>query len=508
MLISRGNGAGKEAEFFTTMLRSIGDAVMTTDLDARITYVNPVAEFLTGWSGSEAEGRVSYDILELRHEVSDEPLTCPVVRVLRSGKETGYTNHSIVVARDGSRRTISYNAAPLRSSSGDLIGAVLIFHPSASKIEALRASDDRLHLLAKATNDAVWDLDLKLGKIWCNDAMTTLFGYTEDEIEDDPGWWLDRIHPQDVESVRHTLEEARAGSRYWQQEYRFRNRDGSYGYVLERGYVLRDAENCPIRMVGAVMDIIARRDAQEELMRLNDELEILVDKRTEELREANRELESFSFSVSHDLRSPLRTIIASSHLLEEEAPDALNDEAKDLLHRLVASAERMAVLIEDLLEYSRLARRKLKLQDVDLAAVSARVVEEIVQSQSECQAEVVVQELNMEARADPDLVRILLENLIENACKYSAKATQPRVEVGSLEQRGETVFFVRDNGVGFDPKYAHRLFQPFERLHSSDDYEGTGIGLANVLRIVHRHGGRVWAEGLPDAGATFFFTLG
>lgn len=226
----------------------------------------------------------------------------------------------------------------------------------------------------------------------------------------------------------------------------------------------------------------------------------------ERLESAVRELESFSYSVSHDLRAPLRTISAFTQALAEDLRYQLDDKARDHLRRVLAAAARMNELIDALLELSRINRAPLGRHRVDLSAVARAVLDDIRRRDVTRRLRANVA-LDLVADADGRLVRILFDNLLGNAWKFTAKSADPRVEIGSERRDGETVFFVRDNGAGFDMTYADRLFTPFQRLHSDREYAGTGIGLATVRRIVERHGGRIWAESHPGAGATFYFTL-
>jgi light-regulated signal transduction histidine kinase (bacteriophytochrome) len=226
----------------------------------------------------------------------------------------------------------------------------------------------------------------------------------------------------------------------------------------------------------------------------------------ERLESAVRELEAFSYSVSHDLRAPLRTISAFTQALAEDLRHQLDDKAKDHLRRVLAAAARMNELIDALLELSRISRSQLGRHKVDLSSVAQAVVEDLRRRDTTRRLGAsIAPDLNVEA--DGRLMRILLDNLIGNAWKFTAKTELPLVEVGTERRDGEKVFFVRDNGAGFDMTYVDRLFTPFQRLHSERDYAGTGIGLATVRRIVERHGGRIWAESTPGNGATFYFTI-
>jgi signal transduction histidine kinase len=235
-------------------------------------------------------------------------------------------------------------------------------------------------------------------------------------------------------------------------------------------------------------------------------LEKRVQERTAELESANRELESFSYSVSHDLRAPLRAIAGFSEALVEDYSASLDPGAKAYLQRIRDAAGQMNRLIEGLLKLARLTRSELHREPTDLSAVAAAVVDELRHTEPSRDVQCTIQP-GMVDSVDRNLIRIVFANLLQNAWKFTAKTSQPQVQVGQLNPRNHPVYFVRDNGAGFEPCQAEKLFQVFQRLHSAAEYEGTGIGLATVHRIVQRHGGRVWAEGKVKEGACFYFTL-
>jgi signal transduction histidine kinase len=226
----------------------------------------------------------------------------------------------------------------------------------------------------------------------------------------------------------------------------------------------------------------------------------------EELQRANNELEAFSYSVSHDLRAPLRTIDGFGTLLQTEKADLLDDEGRSYLERIRAAATRMSALIDDLLNLSRITRSPVRRKRVNLTDIARRVLHEL-QQREPSRAVVAEVEEGLAAHADPGLLTIALENLLGNAWKFTSRRPGARISVGQVVQEGRSVFFVRDEGAGFDPSFADRLFQPFQRLHSQAEFGGTGIGLAIVNRIASCHGGRVWAESAIGKGATFFFTV-
>jgi signal transduction histidine kinase len=253
-------------------------------------------------------------------------------------------------------------------------------------------------------------------------------------------------------------------------------------------------------------DFIERQHAEDEVRRLNVELERRVNERTAELAAANRELEAFNYSVSHDLRAPLRSIEGFSQALGDEYADRLDEQGRDYLQRVRAAGQRMGQLIEDLLHLSHVTRGEMRREPVDLSLLAAQIAAELQKAQPQRRVAFVIAD-GLLAYADPRLLRVALENLLGNAWKYTSGHTQARIEFGAIERGGSQVYFVRDDGAGFDVAYAHRLFVPFQRLHSPTEFAGTGIGLATVQRIIHRHGGRIWADAVVESGATFYFTI-
>ena len=255
--------------------------------------------------------------------------------------------------------------------------------------------------------------------------------------------------------------------------------------------------------------IAEREQAEEGLRKLSAELEQRVRERTMQLEAANKELEAFSYSVSHDLRAPLRAVDGFSHALLQDHEKQLNAEGQDYLKRIRSAAKRMGQLIDDMLTLSRISRAPLRKESVDLSAMARSIVKALQESDPQRQVDVQVADL-LHTAADPNLVRIALENLLGNAWKFTARTTQARIEFGQdadPQPSSPVLFFIRDNGAGFDMAYADKLFGAFQRLHRQDEFPGTGIGLATVARIIHRHGGAIRAEGAVGRGATFFFSL-
>jgi len=259
-------------------------------------------------------------------------------------------------------------------------------------------------------------------------------------------------------------------------------------------------------MADQLANAIENARLYEQVQRDAAELEERVAKRTSELAALNRELEAFAYSVSHDLRAPLRGIDGFSQALLEDYADKLDAEGQDYLRRVQAGSQRMGQLIDGLLKLFRVTRGEMRREAVDLSSLAQAVAAELQQREPERRVEFVIAE-GLVAEGDAPLLRVVLENLLGNAWKFTAKYPRARIEFGVTQRRGERAYFVRDDGVGFDMAYADKLFGAFQRLHSTAEFDGTGIGLATVQRIIHRHGGRVWAEGMEGQGATFYFAL-
>jgi len=262
-----------------------------------------------------------------------------------------------------------------------------------------------------------------------------------------------------------------------------------------------------IGLTGLSIDVTDLRRAEEEVRQLNEELEKRVVERTAALEQANREMQAFSYSISHDLRAPLRAIRSFGQILKEDFGHQLDPAGRNHLERIIQSAREMSELIDSLLALFRLSKAGLRRQQLDLSAEARAIIEKLCQAEPDRAVTSRVGE-GLFVNADKTLMRSALENLLGNAWKYSAKAPEAVIEFGAEIQNGEMVYFVRDNGAGFDMKYADKLFQPFQRLHHSDEYPGHGIGLATVHRIIQRHGGRIWAKAAVGQGATFWFTIG
>ncbi len=368
--------------------------------------------------------------------------------------------------------------------------------------QALERESHRNQVFLRNASDGVHILDADGNVLEVSDSFCNMLGYAREELLGaDVSLWDAQWSPQELKQIIAKRMTAKGRTTI---ETRHRRRDGSI-FAVEVTSQGLDLDGRRV-LFNSARDITERVRAQDELRRLNESLEQRVAERTKALQLANRELEAFSYSVSHDLRAPLQAIHGFSRILHEQYADQIDAQGKDMLGRVSAAIEKMGELIEDLLRLSRISRQEMQRGPVDLSALAREVVEELTGNAPERNTEWIIAP-RLAAQGDLGLLRLALQNLIGNAWKYSARRDPARIEFGVTEKDGRPVFFVRDNGAGFNMAHADKLFRAFQRLHSPAEFSGTGIGLAIVARVVHRHGGEVWAEGRVDAGASFYFTL-
>lgn len=330
-----------------------------------------------------------------------------------------------------------------------------------------------------------------------------MYGYTREEaLGRTSNELLHTEFPEPIEEIeRRVLAEG-----HWEGDLVHTRKDGRRITVASRWVVYYNVQGQPVALLEVVSDITELKRAQRELQQLAETLEQRVKDRTAQLEAANKEMEAFTYSVSHDLRAPLRLIDGFSLALLEDYESRLDEEGKSYLHFVRDSAQRMGKLIDDLLRLSRVGRAEMHFELVDLSGLAESVNSELRQQNQERAVETII-EPGLTVCGDTELLRVVMENLLGNAWKYTSKTPDARIEFGATQQGSERVYSVNDNGAGFDMAYADKLFSPFQRLHTEAEFPGTGIGLSIVRRIINRHGGRIWATGEVGKGATFYFTL-
>ncbi len=372
--------------------------------------------------------------------------------------------------------------------------------------EGLRRSEEHFRLLVQNSSDVISVFDARGVVIYRSVSMERVLGHRPADSIGTNVFESRLVHPDDLAHKRDFFNEVRAkpGANVT-AEFRLRHADGSWRYVEAVG---KNLLHDPVvrGIIANYRDVTERKRNEEEIRQFNQELEQRIRDRTAQLAEANKELESFSYSVSHDLRAPLRHIGGFAEMLQSRAASSLDETSLRYLETILVSVEHAGALVDDLLAFSRMGRVEMRRTVVDMNQLVDAALEDL---KLETMGRDILWKVGVlpQVRGDPSMLRLVMENLLSNAVKYTRTRDRAVIEVGSTYEEQETVFFVRDNGVGFDVRYTDKLFGVFQRLHRAEEFEGTGIGLANVRRIVNRHGGRVWAESCAGRGANFYFSL-
>ncbi|OYQ65015.1 hypothetical protein B9G53_09125 [Pseudanabaena sp. SR411] len=403
---------------------------------------------------------------------------------------------------DGSLGYLLSRGEPIVDATGQLtqlIGTVLDITDRKQAEAELQNLSDRLTLAVESGEIAIWDWNVPDNILICNDRMYEMYDLVREQITSVYDTWISRIHPDDQPIVEAAIQQSFAGEKDFDSEFRVVHSDGSLHYIKAYSLVKRNAQGEPMRMIGMNIDITDRKCAEVKLMHT-----------TAQLAASNRELEAFAYSVSHDLRSPLRAIDGFSKALLEDYGDKFDADGKDYFDRIRRNVARMGMLIDDLLRLSRISRSEMQYSKVNLSMLVQEQLDELQSIDTERQVEIAIAP-DVCVTADIVLMRVVISNLIQNAWKFTSHHSKARIEFGVIppekHQDNQFTYFVRDDGAGFDMSYADMLFGVFQRLHNTNEFAGTGIGLATVQRSIHRHGGRIWAEGAVEKGATIYFTV-
>ena len=396
----------------------------------------------------------------------------------------------------GKPRWVKGYIFPVKNKKGEIIQIVLM-HVDVTELtlkeNALRESRQQLQAIMDNSPTAIYMKDLQGRYMLVNRKTEKIFGIDKQEVI---GKKDEDVFPSETaEIVRTNDKNVLESGVPIELEEIIPLKDGFHTYISTK-YPLMDASGKPYAICGISTDITERKKAEGSLRRYS-----------EELSAANKELEAFSYSVSHDLKNPLNTISGFVQILSEDYWESIDGNGRDYLKRIAQGTDKMRSIINNLLNFSRIEKQKIRREEIDLSEMTRRIISDLHYSQPKKRVHVIIQK-GIKANADSQMLNIVLTNLLNNAWKYTSKKENPQIEVGTMKEGDKTVYFVSDNGAGFDMKLADRLFVPFQRLHAEKEYTGTGIGLAIVERVIKKHGGRVWAESEVGKGATFYFTLG
>ena len=453
----------------------------------RITLVNRAAEAMFGYSRLELIGepidRLIPAAIDSERAFNRSPPSEPNDQAVAAERTVAG------LRRDGTHFPVEVTLSPIDTSDGRaMIVAVIDASERNSAMDSLKESEERFRELAETVHEVFWLIDAKSGRVlYVSPAYDSIWGESGETLYENPLEWSKAIHPDDQDRVKRLFAASlRTGE--FDTDFCLVRADGANRWIHSRAFPVRAEDGTVIRLVGVSEDITLRKKMEQALLT------------------SNEELEAFCYSVSHDLRAPLRHVVGFSQAVIEDYGDKLDDEGKEMLDMIREATHKMGALIDDLLALSRVSRREMQIEEINLTQMFADIVDELKGNYSNRHLNFNVAD-RMVTLGDRRMLRLALFNLLDNAVKYSALKDPAMIEFGSVSSTTGPVFFVRDNGTGFDEKYCNKLFVPFQRLHRDEEFAGTGIGLAIVKRVVNRHGGRAWAEGVKGQGAIFSFTI-
>jgi PAS domain S-box-containing protein len=493
-----------QREWLAVTLKSIGDAVITTDRSGKVTSLNPVAEEMTGWKIAEAVGRPLEEVFNIINEVTRNPWPNPVEKVLREGKVIALANHTALIARHGMERAIEDSAAPIKDAQGGILGVVMVFHDVTEKRraqEALRASEARLTQAVRVAGLGTFEHDHKPDVIEFSSLMRELMGFGQTEEIRIPAI-VRKVAPDDREAFSRAIQQAHnpAGDGQFQIEYRVPRLEGGLRWVSARSQTFFEGEGSqrrPVRTIGAALDVTERREAQAGLERL-------VNERTAKLQELVGDLEHFSHTITHDMRAPLRALQGFASMMTEACAECRVQEPKEFLRRISVSGARMDALITDALSYSRAVRQELPLTLVDVGALLRGMLDSYPELQPSKATIAIEGEIPLVVGNEAGLTQCF-SNLLGNAVKFVKPGQRPEVRIRAEPREGWVRIWVEDNGIGIPALMVPRVFDMFARGHTK--YEGTGIGLALVRKVTERMGGNVGVESEDGKGSRFWLDL-
>jgi PAS domain S-box-containing protein len=499
------NSALRDSEAQVRMLlNSTAEAIFGVDTDGNCTFANPACVRMLGYEqDEELLGKYMHQLIHhTRADGSPYPVDeCQIYAPLISS-EGVHVEDEFLWRKDGSSIPVDYSSFPILREQ-QIVGAVVTFVDITERKKA-QEYQQRLMGIIEATPDIVGIADANGRTIYLNQAGRERLGFGTDEDLSNKS--ISEFHPADVaQIIMETALPKAATLGSWHGESIFLTSQNEK-FPASQVLVAHKSTTGKVNYYSTIArDITRQKQAEAELNKYRVHLEELVAERTRELEVSNKELESYSYSIAHDLRAPLRTIVSFSQILQEDANHKLTPAETSYINRLIGAGKYMAELIDDILDLARISRAELKPATVNITQIANSIASRLQQTDKQRKTEWNIQS-DIQTVGDEALLTIALENLLGNAWKYTSKTKNAYIEVGQMQQNGQAVVFVKDNGAGFDMKYAGKLFGAFQRLHG-EEFEGTGIGLATVARIIYRHGGKIWAEAAVGRGATFYFTL-
>ncbi|HRW05199.1 MAG TPA: PAS domain S-box protein [Caldilineaceae bacterium] len=505
----RGKSSLQRIKLQTELLNAVEQAVIATDLTGTVTYWNRFAEKLYGWTSNEALGR---NVLALTQVPALVDQAQTIMANLQEGKS--WRGELLVQRRDGTSFPAYVMDSPVQNEQGELIGIVGIsFDISERKAKEMELDENlhRLRLALNAGNMGIWDWDLESDMVHMSDKALTMWGISLRQEPHHAANIFSLVHPEDLPALNAVVQQALAQRTDFSFEFRVVLPSQNIRWLAGKGLGIYDETGKASRMIGINYDITTRKVNEQLLQEVNETLEQRVADRTADLERSNRELQEFAYVASHDLQEPLRKITAFADRLRSRFSDDLDDVALDYMARMQNSAERMKLLINDLLTLSRVTTQAQPFAATDLNTIATNVLRDLETTIEAADAKVTVSSLPT-IEADQSQIGRVFQNLISNAIKFQRPGERPEIEISSeliYDEDNEPYVCLRmkDNGIGFDEKYLDRIFLPFQRLHGRNDYEGSGMGLAICRRIVERHGGTIRAQSAPNQGATFLIML-
>ncbi|MDW7772413.1 MAG: PAS domain S-box protein [Desulfobulbaceae bacterium] len=480
------------------IIEQMTEGLIIFDPAGNLLEANPAALHLHGFDSVESLRRNLHELTDI-FEVLDlkgnrlPPEEWPIGRILRGEKVTSY---EVMIRRRDTGNTWygSFGGAPILDKEGRMLLAMNMMSDITERKrmeDSLRQSEERYRALISASSQVLY----RMSPDWSEMRQLQGGSFLADTTEPNSNWMQDYIHPDDQKRVREIIDDAIRTETVFQMKHRVKRMDGSVGWTFSRAVPMRDAAGNIVEWFGAANDITDKKRGEEERERLIKELE-----------KTNRDLEGFTYSVSHDLRAPIRHLSIYSSLLEKKIQSSLDEKTREILHFITEGARKLGILVEQILEFSRMGRAPLAKTRVDLHALIEDFVRNYAAETKGRHIEWRVSPLPV-VSGDSAMLQLVFGNLIANAVKFTEYRSKAVIEIGSAENEGHDIVYVKDNGAGFDMRYYNKLFGIFSRLHAADEFAGTGIGLANVQQIVQRHDGRVWAIGQVDEGATFYVAL-